>query len=341
MELINDDCFEKFGDIADNSIDAVITDPPYAIDYRNDYEDEEYAWDKKSAEEYEQFTKKWLDEAYRVLKPGGTCWFFYGFTMIEEVFRAVNATQFTKHLENCICMARKRGRGTKTKLKSLREECMMLTKSDDYTWNPAEYLRKVIVPYTVKRDGKRYSRGWTFGPDGKTPVRWSSLGNVCAFHSEPCWVDEDRGNLGNVLDLTSGLPLRFDGEPSDVTFFAEPSYLDQFQKRYHSAQKPIMMMVMLTTLSTREGEKVLDPFMGAGTEGVACRILGRDFIGIEREKGTFETAKHWIENFDRQKARLFVSEHVSTTDVKKVQEIEVPRKRKVSEKPSKLVGFLR
>lgn len=45
-----------------------------------------------------------------------------------------------------------------------------------------------------------------------------------------------------------------------------------------------------------EAVAVLDPFMGSGTTGVACQNLGRNFIGIELDKGYFEIAKNRIEN---------------------------------------------
>ena len=40
---------------------------------------------------------------------------------------------------------------------------------------------------------------------------------------------------------------------------------------------------------------IVDPFMGSGTTGVACKELGRDFIGIEIDKQYFDIAKKRIE----------------------------------------------
>ncbi|HUW99677.1 MAG TPA: site-specific DNA-methyltransferase, partial [Phycisphaerae bacterium] len=43
--------------------------------------------------------------------------------------------------------------------------------------------------------------------------------------------------------------------------------------------------------SSRPGALVLDPFMGSGTTGVACKRLGRDFIGIEKDAKSCEIAR--------------------------------------------------
>ena len=55
-------------------------------------------------------------------------------------------------------------------------------------------------------------------------------------------------------------------------------------------------MEYLIKLVSREGQTVLDPFMGSGTTGIACKELGRDFIGIEREAEYLEIAKRRIGN---------------------------------------------
>jgi len=49
----------------------------------------------------------------------------------------------------------------------------------------------------------------------------------------------------------------------------------------HPTVKPISVMAWLVRLVSKEGDTVLDPFMGSGTTGVACRELNRNFIGIE------------------------------------------------------------
>ena len=65
--------------------------------------------------------------------------------------------------------------------------------------------------------------------------------------------------------------------------------------KLHPTQKPIALMEYLIKTYTREGETVLDFAMGSGTTGVACKRLGRRFIGIELDAGYFRIAKERIE----------------------------------------------
>ena len=58
----------------------------------------------------------------------------------------------------------------------------------------------------------------------------------------------------------------------------------------HPTQKPVGLMEYLIRTYTNDGEFVLDSCMGSGTTGIACRNLGRRFIGIEKDETIFATA---------------------------------------------------
>lgn len=55
-------------------------------------------------------------------------------------------------------------------------------------------------------------------------------------------------------------------------------------KNNHPTVKPLKLMSYLITLGSREGDVVLDPFMGSGTTPLASKQMGRKYIGIEREE---------------------------------------------------------
>lgn len=69
----------------------------------------------------------------------------------------------------------------------------------------------------------------------------------------------------------------------------------------HPCPKPLAWMTWAINRASREGETILDPFMGSGTTGVACAKLGRRFIGVEIEEKYFNIAVKRITDAYRQK----------------------------------------
>jgi len=65
-------------------------------------------------------------------------------------------------------------------------------------------------------------------------------------------------------------------------------------KAVHPTQKPVALMEYLIRTYTNPGETVLDFTMGSGTTGVACKNLGRAFIGIEQSAEYFAIASKRI-----------------------------------------------
>jgi hypothetical protein len=66
-------------------------------------------------------------------------------------------------------------------------------------------------------------------------------------------------------------------------------------KNIHPTIKPIKLMSYLITLFTREGDYVLDCFMGSGTTGLACKLLNRNFIGIDFTEEYYNIAEERLE----------------------------------------------
>ncbi len=86
-----------------------------------------------------------------------------------------------------------------------------------------------------------------------------------------------------------------------------PAYWEfHFERdRYgHPTPKPIGLMEKQVTQFTDIGERILDPYMGSGTTGVACVNLGRKFIGIEIDRKYFDIACSRI-NAAHGQGRLF------------------------------------
>lgn len=77
----------------------------------------------------------------------------------------------------------------------------------------------------------------------------------------------------------------------------------------HNTEKPVRLMRTLVENATVRGETVLDPFMGIGATGVACKETGRDFIGIEIDKRYYDVCEKRINDAEtvteKQQLTLF------------------------------------
>ncbi len=68
----------------------------------------------------------------------------------------------------------------------------------------------------------------------------------------------------------------------------------------HPTEKPENLLQRIILIGSKEGDTILDPFMGSGTTGVVAKQLGRNFIGIEIDKSYFEIATRRIESTARE-----------------------------------------
>ena len=63
----------------------------------------------------------------------------------------------------------------------------------------------------------------------------------------------------------------------------------------HSTEKPVQLVEWILKYYSKEGDLVLDPTMGSGSTGVACKNMSRKFFGFELDKDIFEVAKKRLE----------------------------------------------
>lgn len=78
---------------------------------------------------------------------------------------------------------------------------------------------------------------------------------------------------------------------SDILSVQNKKTKDENGKNYHDTEKPVELMKILIDNSSKEYDIVLDPFMGIGSAGIACKELNRYFIGIEIDQTYFKIAE--------------------------------------------------
>ena len=111
--------------------------------------------------------------------------------------------------------------------------------------------------------------------------------------------------------------IKSDRDTREYGELRNPSSVQTFNNRkpsdrgLHPTQKPLELMEYLIKTYTNEGETVLDNCMGSGTTGVACKKIGRHFIGIEKEKQYFDIAQKRISEASKV-TNLFNTEEIIT-----------------------------
>jgi site-specific DNA-methyltransferase (adenine-specific) len=134
---------------------------------------------------------------------------------------------------------------------------------------------------------------------------------ISVFYSEKCSyfpIKEKRGfdiPVGfKTKNYSSGNSVNGehkDTEWKEIDTLRFPTTVKEFdcigarKLQVHPTQKPVSLLEYLIKTYTNEGDTVLDPTMGSGSTGVACKNLGRKFIGIEMDADYFSISKRRIE----------------------------------------------
>jgi modification methylase len=112
-------------------------------------------------------------------------------------------------------------------------------------------------------------------------------------HETLIWASRDEHskytfNYEALKELNDGVQMRSDWVLPICT--GHERLKDQNGDKAHPTQKPESLLHRILIATTNAGDVVLDPFFGTGTTGAVAKMLGRDFIGIEREAAYREVA---------------------------------------------------
>ena len=115
-------------------------------------------------------------------------------------------------------------------------------------------------------------------------------------------------NYDALKALNEGIQMRSDWVLPICT--GHERLKDEAGDKAHPTQKPESLLHRILVGYTNQGDVILDPFFGTGTTGAVAKMLGRDFIGIEREEAYRKVATKRIANarkFDREALQVSAS----------------------------------
>lgn len=242
-EIIEDDCIGAMARLPAASIDMVFADPPYNLQLGGDLfrpegglvDAVDDAWDKFATfADYDAFTRAWLKEARRILKPNGTLWVIGSYHNIYRVGAALQDAGY-----------------------------WIL---NDIIWRKSNPMPNF--------------RGTRFTNAHETLI-WAS-------HSED---SRYTFNYRAMKALNDELQMRSDWL---LPICSGGERVKDGGTKAHPTQKPESLLYRVMLACTNKGDVVLDPFFGTGTTGAVARRLGRQWIGIEREKRYVRVARERI-----------------------------------------------
>ncbi len=142
IDIIAGDALDELPKIQASSVDLVVVDPPYNLgkDYGNNH-------DIKGFDEYLEFSRKWLSETHRILKPTGTLYVFVGFRFISYLYDILDR-DLQMFFNSWIVWHYTQGMGKTKGFSPRHDDILMFTK----TKKPKFNLDAVRVPQKYYRD---------------------------------------------------------------------------------------------------------------------------------------------------------------------------------------------
>lgn len=152
------DCIKLMSEMPPECVDLVITDPPFAIDFkatRHNYNRKGsrvlQGYNEIEGSDYLAFTLEWLSEATRVLKDSGSMYIFSGWNYLKDLLIAIDECKLTT--VNHLIWKYQFGVVTKRKYVTSHYHCLFLCKNDNFIPTVAlikKQRQKTAAPRTIK-----------------------------------------------------------------------------------------------------------------------------------------------------------------------------------------------
>lgn len=265
ITLHGGDCKDLLKTLPNESVDLVVTSPPYCIGKA--YEDPH-----NDIKTFREQHISLFNDLYRVMKPGGSICWQVGYHVSEKCVVPLDYIVydiFTSHsekmeypfiLRNRIIWTFGHGLNSTSRFSGRHETILWFTKGPKAMFN----LDDVRIPqkYPGKKSYKGEHKGKLSGnPLGKNP--------------SDVWKDPLPEESTDVWDIPN-------------------VKANHIEKTNHPCQFPVAIPSRLIKALTNKNALVLDPFMGVGTTGVAAVITGRRFVGAELQKDYYEISQQRI-----------------------------------------------
>lgn len=262
-KVVLGDCYEKLKEISDNSIDLIFTSPPYADQRKNTY-------GGVHPDKYVEWFLPTTRELLRVLKPTGT--------FILNIKERVVSGERHIYVIELILEMRKQG--------WLWTEEFIWHKKNCYPGKWPNRFRdswERLLQFNKSKHFKMYQEAVMVPIGDWSKTRLKKLSDTDKIR------DESKVGSGFGKNISNWLNRDY-AYPTNVIHMAT-----ECGNKNHSATFPEALPSWFISTFTKEGDWVLDPFLGSGTTAKAAQKLMRNSIGIELQQSYYEIALNNIQ----------------------------------------------
>lgn len=274
-QISHGDCISGMNSLEPGSIDLAFADPPFNIGY-----DYDVYQDRKQAEEYLGWSRRWIAAVHRVLKDNGTFWLAIGDEYAAEL--KLESQKIGFHCRSWVVWYYTFGVNCKFKFTRSHAHLFYFVKNpQDFVFLSEEPENRIpSARQLVYNDNRANPKGrlpddtWIIRPedaDGEL-----TAGSAASFELPPFAADDTRTFTLRPQDLEGCF-----SQSEDSWYF--PRVAGTFKERagFHGCQMPEQLLGRIIRACSREGDVVLDPFSGSGTTLAVAKKLGRRLLGFD------------------------------------------------------------
>ncbi|GAB4139706.1 MAG: hypothetical protein Tsb009_08780 [Planctomycetaceae bacterium] len=238
------DCIAGMQQLAEGSVDLAFADPPFNIGYDYDQYD-----DRRDADDYLDWSARWIAEVVRVLKSDGTFWLAIGDEYAAEL-KVLMTRELGLTCRSWVVWYYTFGVNCKNKFSRSHAHLFHMVKNPKkFTFNADDPAIRVPSARQLVYGDKRAN------PKGRLP--------------DDTWILRPQD-----------IPESFQPD-EDTWYFPRVNGTFKERKGWHGCQMPEQLLGRIIRACSHPEDLVLDPFTGSGTTLAVAKKLGRHFLGFE------------------------------------------------------------
>ncbi len=284
-QIFNKDCQIGLKSLAQDSIDFIVTDPPYFIEGMGDEWNDKnlqnkasksgvigglpvgMKFDKNQAKRLQDFMNPIAKEFFRILKPGGFCIVFSQARLYHAMAMSLDNADF-----------------------EIRDMLVWKYEGQAKAFSQTHFIQKDKTLSEAQKAALIEQMKDLKTPQLKPQIEPMVLAQKPRIGT---FVENYQKYGLGLMNSKVSLDGKFPGNVIEVSKQSRRS--ESEEKIPHLTPKPVKLLAHLIRLFTQENQIVLDPFLGSGSTAIAALQNKRKCIGFEIEKSYFEFAKKRIE----------------------------------------------